>query len=57
MLWSVGNSNLVYSCAAYTSVIDILVVKAVIHDFTEIAQHFVLDLTCDVIGDPKVSEN
>ena len=52
----VGNSHHVDSWAAYTPVIDMLVVKAVIHGITEIAQHFIFDLTCDVIVEAEVNE-
>ena len=45
MHWGVGNSHHVDSWAAYAPVIDILVREAVIHGITEIAKHFVFDLT------------
>ena len=51
MHWSVGHSYHVHSWAAYAPVIDSLVGKAVIHGITEIVEHFVFGLTCDVIGD------
>ena len=52
----VGDSHHVDSWAAYTSVIDILVGEAIIHGSTKMAQHFVFDLTCNVIGEPEVNE-
>ena len=54
--WGIGDSHHVDSWTAYEPVIDILVVKAVIHGITEIAQHFVFDLTYDVIGEAEVNE-
>ena len=56
MHWGVGDLYHVDPYAAYAPVIDILVGKAVIHGITEIAQHFVFDLTCDIIGDSEVNE-
>ena len=50
----VGDSHHVKSWAVYVSVIDILVGEAVIHRITKMAQDFVFDLTCDVIGEPEV---
>ena len=41
---------------AYAPVIDILVGKAVIHGIIEMAQHFVFDLTCDVIRQAEFNE-
>ena len=43
-------------CAAFAPVIDILVRKAAIHGIAEIAQYFVFNLTCDVIGEAEVNE-
>ena len=59
MHWGVGDSHNVGSWAlrsAYAPVIDILVGKAVIRGITEMAQHFVFDLTCDVIGEAEFNE-
>ena len=51
MHWSVGHSYHVHSWAAHASVIDSLAGKTVIHGITEIVEHFVFDLTSDVIVD------
>ena len=56
MRWGVVNSHHVDSWAAYSPIIDILIGKAVIHVITEMAQHFVFDVTCDVIGEIEVNE-
>ena len=50
----VAGSKHVDSWSANASVTDILVGKMVIHGITEITQHFVIGLTCDVIVDGKV---
>ena len=52
----VGVSHHVDSWAAYASAMDILAGKAVIHGIAEMGQHFVFDLTCDVIGEAEVNE-
>ena len=52
----VGVSHHVDSWAAYASVMDILAGKAVIHGIAEMGQHFVFDLTCDVIGEAEVKK-
>ena len=52
----VGVSHHVDSWAAYASAMDILAGKAVIHGIAEMGQHFVFDLTCDVIGEAEVKE-
>ena len=56
MLCVVGDSHHVDSWAAYAPVIDILVGEVFIHGITEMAQHFIYDLTCDIIGEAGVNE-
>ena len=56
MHWGVGVSRHVDSWAAYAPVINILVWKAVIHGITEMAQHFVFDLNCDIISEAEAKE-
>ena len=56
MHWGVGVSHHVDLWAAYAPVIDILVGKTVIHGITEMAQHFVFNLTYDIIGEGEVNK-
>ena len=55
MHWGIGDTHHIDSWASYASVIDILVGEA-LYGITEMAQHFVFDLTCDVIGEAEVNE-
>ena len=54
MHWGIGDTHHIDSWASYASVIDILVGEA-LYGITEMAQHFVFDLTCDVIGEAEVT--